>query len=206
MIKLGGRDVTPPEAEARKAGRPRNEDTTASVLIATRELLADDGYARLSIERVAARSGVAKTAIYRRWCSKELLVADAVAAADDPVADPDTGDVERDLVALLTRLWVDRGETHRVLAVRVLAEARCDPTLAAAIRDRVVGPRRAIVRRALERGVARGEIDAGVDLDLAGELLVGPFIKRLLLDEGAPSPRGLPAKVVRLVLRGLAPR
>lgn len=191
---------------ARRAGRPRNEDTTVTVLEAARELLQEDGYSRLSIERVAARAGVAKTAIYRRWCSKELLVADAVAAAEEPLVDPDTGDVERDLVSILTKLWVDRGEARRVLAVRVLAEARSDATLAEAIRERVVAPRRALVRRALERGVARGEIDTAVDLDVAGDLLVGPFVKRLLLDEGAPSPRGLPAKVVRLVLTGLAPR
>ncbi|HUS61283.1 MAG TPA: TetR/AcrR family transcriptional regulator [Acidimicrobiales bacterium] len=192
--------------ETRRAGRPRNEDTTATVLEAARDLLRHDGYSQLSIERVAARAGVAKTAIYRRWDSKELLVADALAAAEAPLVDPDTGEVERDLVVILTKVWVDRGEARRVLAVQVLAEARGNPTLAAAIRDRVVSPRRAIVQRALRRGVERGEIAEDVDLELASDLLAGPFIKRLLLDDGAAAPRGLPAKIVRLVLQGLAPR
>src|SRR5437588_13131394 len=89
-------------------GRPRNADTDSAILAATCELLVDNGYGRLSMEAVAARSGVGKPTLYRRWSSKAALVADAVVAilsADAPAAAmalPYTGEVDRDL-----RDWLD---------------------------------------------------------------------------------------------------
>ncbi|MEK8143385.1 helix-turn-helix domain-containing protein [Streptomyces sp. M10(2022)] len=104
--------------EARRPGRPRNATADLAILEATRDLIIENGYARLSMEGVAARTGVGKPTVYRRWSSKGALVADALrhsilaAAPGHAAAPPDTGDIERDLRAWhheYTRVTADPG-------------------------------------------------------------------------------------------------
>jgi AcrR family transcriptional regulator len=186
----------------RRAGRPRSEHTTQAVLEATRQLLLEEGYGRLSIERIAATAGVGKTAIYRRWCSKALLVAEALDDID-PLPSPDTGDTARDLRTILAAGWDGPRHEHRTIALRVLAEAHSDPELSEAIRCRTITPRRDALKTVLRRGVETGVIRSDVDLDLAVDVLVGPLVKRTLLD-ATPVPPALPGRLVDLVLRGLS--
>jgi AcrR family transcriptional regulator len=189
------------EGEApRRSGRPRSEQTTQAVLDATRQLLLEDGYGRLSIERIATTAGVGTTAIYRRWSTKALLVADALGDASE-LPEVDTGDIARDLRTLLAAGWA--GPRHdRSIALRVLSEAHGDPELSEAIRCRTINPRREALTAVLRRGVASGIIRADADLDLAVDVLVGPLVKRMLLDS-SPVPATLPGRLVDLVLRGL---
>src|SRR6266446_6100976 len=92
-------------------GRPRSQEADRAILTATADLLAERGLAAMSIEEVAARAGVGKTTIYRRWPSKGLLALDAfVASFREEQPQPDTGTLRGDLLAAL-RAWV-RAVTH----------------------------------------------------------------------------------------------
>src|SRR5579863_6546022 len=119
-------------------GRPRSQEADRAILAATADLLASRGLAAMSIEEVAARAGVGKTTIYRRWPSKGLLALDAFVAsfqAQQPL--PDTGTLRGDMLAALT-LWV-RAVTQTPMGgmlTGLIAEAQYDPELRAAWRDR----------------------------------------------------------------------
>lgn len=165
-----------------KRGRPRSEQVERAILRAAGDLLTERGLAAMTIEDVAARAGVAKTSIYRRWSTKGTLALDAFLAdflGSQPL--PDTGNLENDLTVAL-RAWVRtvRGTpTGRALA-ELIAQAQSDPDLAVAWRERVVGPARAQHRKILEHAVARGEIPDTSDVEVLMDLLFGAAYHRLL--------------------------
>jgi len=136
-------------------GRPRSQEADRAILTATVELLADRGLAAMSIEEVAARAGVGKTTIYRRWPSKGLLALDAfVASFREQQPLPDTGTLRDDLLAALGA-WV-RAVTQTPMGpmlTGLIAEAQHDPELRGAWRDRVIEPLRGQHRIMLERAV-----------------------------------------------------
>src|SRR5487761_427235 len=157
---------SPDEAEGPPhRGRPRSTDADRAILAAAAELLASRGLGAMSIEEVAARAGVGKATIYRRWPSKGLLALDAFVVsfrAEQPL--PDTGSLRGDLLSAL-RLWVRAVTSTPVgrLLASLIAEAQHDPELHAAWRCRVLGPLRAQHRIMLARAVVRGEISPSVD-------------------------------------------
>jgi AcrR family transcriptional regulator len=186
-------------------GRPRSQEADRAILTAAAELLADRGLAAMSIEEVAARAGVGKTTIYRRWPSKGLLALDAFVAsflAAQPL--PDTGTLRGDLIAAL-HAWV-RAVTQtpmgRVLT-GLIAEAQHDPELRGAWRDRVIEPLRAQHRIMLERAIDRGEIPASVDQDVVLDLFFGAAEHRLLLGH-LPMTAAFIAEVVDVILSGIS--
>ncbi len=150
-----------------------------SVLSATLEELGRVGYGALRIEDVAARSGVNKTTIYRRWVHKSELVAAAIERmSEEPVID-DLGSLRDDLRAMLGE-FVARVDTARGRGiVRMLQTERADPEVAGIIRNLRARHQRA--RRVLfERALARGEIPAGSDVALLIELTMAPVIARVV--------------------------
>src|ERR1035441_11077478 len=167
------RDIPPPGAGARPAdpgtqrGRPRSAEADRAILTATVELLADRGLAAMSIEEVAARAGVGKTTIYRRWPSKGLLALDAFVTSfreEQPL--PDTGTLRGDLVAAL-RGWV-RAVTQTPMGpmlTGLIAAAQYDPELRGAWRDRGLEPLRTQHQIMLDRALRRGAVAASVDRD-----------------------------------------
>jgi AcrR family transcriptional regulator len=189
---------------AQAAGRPRSEENTRAILDAALELVSTEGYAAVSVERIAQRAGVQKPAVYRRWANKAELVADAVLTIAAPLADPDTGTIVGDLTALLN----DVAATSRTPAGRagicIMAEQGTHPDLVEALRTGMMTRRREIFAVALQRGIKRGEIRKGIDLDVAVEMLLGPVILRLLIRR-EEVPAGIPAATVKLLLRGLQP-
>jgi AcrR family transcriptional regulator len=153
-----------------------------AILRAATELLAERGLSGLSIEEVAARAGVGKATIYRRWTSKGTLGLDAFLAefsGQQPL--PDTGTLRGDLlVALRAWVWaVTRTPAGHMLA-GLIAEAQHDPGLAAAWRARVVEPLRAQHTVMLEQAIGRGEIPGSIDKDVVLDLLFGAAYHRLL--------------------------
>jgi AcrR family transcriptional regulator len=135
---------------------------------AAARILRRDGYARLTMERVAAESGVAKTTIYRRWATKAALCMDLYFdVAHRELRDPDTGDVARDLAAIAAT--VVRLQTRTIAGpalIGVIAEAHLKPHTRAAVLAEFASRRRAVTRRVLARAVARGEIRRDTDIDL----------------------------------------
>jgi AcrR family transcriptional regulator len=185
-------------------GRPRSQEADRAILTATVDLLAERGLAAMSIEEVAARAGVGKTTIYRRWPSKGLLALDAFVDSfreEQPL--PDTGTLRGDLLSAL-HAWV-RAVTQTAMGpmlTGLIAEAQHDPELRGAWRDRVLEPLREQHRVMLDRAIARGEIAASVDRDVVLDLFFGAAEHRLLLGH-LPMTGEFIADVVDVILAGV---
>ena len=186
-------------------GRPRSAEADRAILDAAGTLLAERGLSAMSIEEVAARAGVAKTTIYRRWPSKGLLALDAFMIMFRSLQPPvDSGSLREDLLSAL-HAWVRAVRTTpagRLLA-SLIAEAQHDAELHAAWRDRVLEPLRTQHRVVLERAVQRGEISPAVDQDVVLDLFFGAAQHRLLLGH-LDLTDGFVESVVDVLLSGIA--
>jgi AcrR family transcriptional regulator len=189
---------------ARPPGRPRSEESRQSILHSTLKLLRQDGgFAELSIEAIAADANVGKTTVYRWWSTKAALVADAFSAsADDELRFPNTGSVQKDMSLQIRQLIrVFRSKRGKVVAA-LLAGGQSDPELIAAFRERFLWPRRKQAYQTLRRGIDRGELPAGSDLDLILDSLYGPIYMRFLIRHGKLDDN-FADEICALVLNGL---
>ena len=186
------------------ASSSRSERTRRAILDATRELLAEQGVGRLTVEGVAARSGVAKTSIYRRFRGKdELALAVLIDMVETVTATPDLGDTREELRVFVTAVVDILSGTLMGRVMRgIVSDLATDPELGAAFREKVVALRLAEVRQLVERGVARGDLRPDADPDLAHELLCGPVYYRLLLS-GAPLDHALAERVTDAAIAAL---
>jgi AcrR family transcriptional regulator len=187
----------------------RVERSRRAILDATRELLAQDGDVRsLTVETVAARSGVAKTTIYRRWRDKWELALDAVMIDmlprfDEPV---DVGDTRKELFTFVNSVVRMMASTPMGPAMQgLVSQIATDPDLARVYREQVVQPRLTQLAPVIQRGIARGDLRADTEVRLVHELLLGPIFYRLLLS-GAPLDRNLGPRLVDAILAGFTPR
>jgi len=185
------------------------ERSRQAVLAATLELLSPDGdVASLTMEAVAARSGVAKTTIYRRWRDKWELALDAVMIDmlprfDEPV---DVGDTRKELLTFVNSVVTMLAARPYGPAMQgLVSQIATDPQLARMYREQVVEPRLAQLAPVIERGIARGDLRADTDVRVVHELLVGPIFYRLFFS-GAPIDRKLGPRLVDAILSGFAPR
>jgi AcrR family transcriptional regulator len=154
------------------AGRPRDPACDAAILQATLDLFAEEGYAGVSIDRVAARAGVGKATIYRRYSSKAEMVVEAVrcgAQLDDWL--PDTGNLRADLTSMMQPL-IDRlrGDDAQLLVTFAL-ERLHNPELNDQFGRLVIGKKREHLRYLVTSAVERGDLPADVDADLIAEAL-----------------------------------
>ena len=190
---------------ARAPGRPRDPQVDRDILTATIELLGEDGFDGLSIEAVAARAGVGKTTVYRRWPSKIPLVVDALTAMKAPTPTAVAEDLPtRDaLVRAMGGFTKPHEGTSRVLAGLVDAMSR-NEELAERVRAVLVTERQRVLVDVIERGKRRGEIRPDVDASVMVDLLGGPVVLRRLIT-GAPVNQRLAHAIVDLVLDGAAP-
>jgi AcrR family transcriptional regulator len=186
----------------RPKGRPRDPDLDRTILDATIELLAEDGFARMSIEQVAARAGVGKPTIYRRWPSKVDLVIAAVSRPSGARAASGDGTVRERLTGLVEDLCRSvREEPARSVLAALVAEIPRNPQLASAVREAFLAKRRDTAHALLREGVAAGELRPDLDPELAGDALVGPIMLRALLTGGRITP-SLGATLVDAFYRG----
>jgi AcrR family transcriptional regulator len=189
------------EPAPRKVGRPRDARADVAILEAVLELVAHSGLTHLSMDAVAAKAGVGKATIYRRWPSKEALVVDAWRTLIAPADTPDTGSLRSDVEAILGSLLDKVGDPGFDVLSQVMAAARTDRALADALRE-YVATRRRPLRTVLERAVERGELSADLELDIVQDALVGPLFYRLLLSHG-PLDRTVVHNVIDIVLAGI---
>ena len=158
----------------------------------------------MSVEGVASEAGVGKTTIYRRYASKEELVAAALGTLRDDLGPlPDTGDIRTDLVEMIlqNRRALQQGPGFALIGA-LLVEERRSPELLELLRERLLRPRREEAIMVLQRGVDRGEIRTDVDLDLAVQAMVGAVFMRHIF--GAPESRERIEQTVDTVWNGLA--
>jgi AcrR family transcriptional regulator len=198
--------ANPEDTGSMRIATARSAQTRAAILDATRELLAMGGVRELTVEGVAARSGVAKTSIYRRWRSKDdLALAVLIDMVQGVVAVPELADTRAELVTLVKGAVRVLSKTLMGTVMRgLVSELATDSQLAIAFRREVVALRLAEVQRLLERGIERGEVRPDVDVGLTHELLFGPVYYRLFLS-GEPLDSKLPERIVDAVLPGLRP-
>jgi AcrR family transcriptional regulator len=187
-------------------GRPRDARADRAILQATVELIAEHGAYEFRTEDVATRAGVGKGAIYRRYGSKDELVTAAIAGlVSEEIVVPDTGSTRADLLLLMQEaVELYRGSLAARLMPNVIAAIVQRPELARAVRDGFLAGRRAALSEVVRRGVERGDLRTDLDLELALDVLGGPLFYRLLVT-GGPIDEQLAKGVADLILRGFAP-
>ncbi|HEY2086100.1 MAG TPA: TetR/AcrR family transcriptional regulator [Mycobacterium sp.] len=189
----------------RPAGSKRRLDRSldAAILDAALAGVADQGYDRLSMDDIASRAGVGKAAIYRRWPSKAVVVADAIAhwrRRLGPAEAPNTGSLRGDIEALVAAVPdlndAQLSMIHVILGVATAAMH--NPVLAAALDDLVLAIPRQVVRAVLDHAVNRGEIPAGRDLSLIPDVALGLNVLRVMT--GRPIDRVYVRRVLEDVI------
>ncbi|MEV5976687.1 TetR/AcrR family transcriptional regulator [Streptomyces sp. NPDC052114] len=184
----------------------RSERARRAILDAAFDLVSRKGFAKVTIEAIAAQAGVGKPTIYRWWRSKGAVVLEAMnEVIGDDVGFPDTGDIAADLttqITAVTDLITGRiGEVYK----GVLSEAQNDPTLMKAFREAVLDPSIAECRARLDSAVAAGQLRSDVPTDVMVDLFYAPIHYRYFLGFGVDEVRRS-AELVPDVLLGLRPR
>jgi AcrR family transcriptional regulator len=179
----------------------RSSRSEAAILAATRELLSKGGVRELTVEGVAARAGVAKTTIYRRWRSKDdLALAVLIDMVQTVVAVPELADTRAELITLVQGAVRILSKTLMGSVMQgLVSELASDSELARNFRTHVVSLRLAEVERLIQRGIDRGDLRTGIDVTLTHDLLFGPVYYRLFLS-GEPLDKSLAVRIVDAVL------
>ncbi|MDI1460059.1 TetR/AcrR family transcriptional regulator [Catellatospora sp. KI3] len=179
-------------------------DITEAIQNAVVEELAAVGYGRLSIEAVARRAGVAKTAVYRRWSSKLELVLEIVSGvASQKLSLPDMGSLPGDLTLFLTILTKAlRHPLASQIIPDLLAEAARNPQIAETLQQALRNTQHEMGVLVIQRAVARGELPAGTDPVLALDLLVGPVYWHLAVARH-PLPNDYVPRLAKAIAAGL---
>ncbi len=173
-------------AEATRAGRPRSPECDAAILGAAADLFCEVGYDALSMEGVAARAGVGKTTIYRRYQTKlDLVIAASEHMGAGVKAIQEQGDIRADLLAIAQAYlrMLTTTDVGRAIPMMIVAKTQ-NPELARA-HDAFVASRRAVTIGIIRRAVERDELPADSDPELISDLLTGPIMLRVLVT-GAP--------------------
>jgi AcrR family transcriptional regulator len=202
----GSETATEARDTARRPGRPRSERAEQAIIDAVIEALGEYGIDGVRCEDVAARAGVGKATLYRRWAGKEDLLIAAFAAMKHPLPQPRGESVRDDLVALLAVVAADADDPRFAQQYALLHGAgERYPRLVARYKEQVVEPRRELVRTVLRRGVETGELRPGIDVEVAMLLLTGAVLARGKHD-ASPAVPGFVESAVDELLLGLAPR
>ena len=198
---------TPAARDAiRRPGRPRSERAEQAILDATLEAIGDYGVDGVRCEDVAARAGVGKATLYRRWPGKEDLLIAAFASLKAPLPEPRGESVREDLIAMLEVMAADADDPRYARQFALLhGEGERYPRLVRRYREQVVEPRRELIRSVLRRGVASGELRPGTDVEVAMLLLTGAVLARGKHD-ATPAEPGFASRVVDELLRGIGAR
>jgi AcrR family transcriptional regulator len=185
-------------------GRPRSEEHREAVLKAAVELMQEDDLRRTSVDRISARSGVSKATIYKWWPNRTAVAIDAFLhqiMVDAPV--PDTGSAAEDFRLTLRGIMSFYTSPLGVIYAQLVGESQFYPAERERIRTHQVNVRRAAVKRIWERGVARGELNANVDPEVALDLIFGPAMYRRATGHGGLTPADADA-IVATAMRALA--
>jgi AcrR family transcriptional regulator len=198
----------------RQLGRPRSTEADRAIIDAVLEEVIAEGIDGMSIEQVAARAGVAKATVYRRWPNKEALLLDAVTGVEVELPTLTGVSVRDDLVLLvdsMRRRVADAMQPGESIASRLypcmIAEGTRHPEIAAKYKQRVVEQRREAVRTVLRRGIANSELRGDLDIETMLLLVIAPMLVQMYMwSAGAELPPESSATYVDGVLDGLRTR
>ncbi|GAA4570803.1 TetR/AcrR family transcriptional regulator [Micromonospora coerulea] len=200
-------DMTSTADAPRSPGRPRSVRADEAIIEATLDLLAEGSTIEaLSIEAIAARAGVGKATIYRRWPGKDALLLDALRRLKGVLPDPAGHSVRDDLVLLVGAVGHNIDPRAAKIMPCLVPEVNRSPDHFQLYQN-IIEPRRKLMREVLQRGVASGELRADLDIELTMALLTGPMlIQRMLRWHPELDGRVLPERVVDTVLEGVRAR
>jgi len=189
-------------------GRPRSGSVDRALREAALAEFVEHGYRAMSMESIAARAGVSKVSLYRRWPSKASVAAEVLAqmAEHSPMAD--AGSLKADLRALIGHaLGSPDAKAAARMIMRTMGEIADDPDLMAIYRERVLRPRLYQARSLVSRARARGELRKNLPVDLAAALVGGPlflYYLALLAEADVDLPADPAGDLTRLILHGIA--
>jgi len=196
---------TPAQSRKPAGAAVLQPDKTDAIVAAFYDELAEDGHERLTMDRVAARAGVGKAALYRRWRSKEQMIAELVATlgGDEGTPAPDLGSLRDDLHAWFAdAIALGQDPLLRQVMAYAIAMARSSPELIEAMRG-VPGPDRDSARVILQRAIDRGELAPDTDLQIALDIITGPIWRRVMIAGDTLDP-DYAKRITAMVLRALA--
>ncbi len=190
---------------AHRLGPQRNPAIDDAVLTAARGLLAERGYHDTTIDAIAARAGVGRPTVYRRWPTKAHVVHDAVYPSTEPAPPPAAGPAAR-IAALVSGAYALFGRpAARAGVPGLIAETRSDPALHRRLVDGQLGPVREAIGRALAEGEADGTIRPGIDPDTVVDALAGAAIFAMSV-RNADGGDELAARLTDVLLHGVLAR
>lgn len=183
-------------------GRPRSLQSHQAILQATLELLAEVGFERMSIDGIATRARVGKTTIYRRYKSKEELVAEAIESQREEVVIPDTGTLSGDIDALIENAArITLSPLGRQSVAKIISCASTNPEFAQIYQTKHLQPRRQAFAIVIERAKARNEIQGNLDPALVFDLISGIMLHALVFQSTTEPWEAYVRRAVNLLLR-----
>jgi AcrR family transcriptional regulator len=203
MILLGD-DIFMNKQINATSGRPRSIHADQAILQATLDLLAEVGYESMSIEAIASRAGVGKTTIYRRYTSKEELVADAIESLRNDLTIPDTGSFWGDMDILINHAAqkIDSPLGRQTLAL-IVSTASSNPQFAEVYWTKYTKVRREALSKVLKRAKSRGEIHKDADIELVIDLLSGSLYYALIFKPITEPVEAYMRRTMNLLLKGI---
>ena len=169
------------DARKKSPGRPRSAASHQAILTATMELLAEVGFESMSIQAIATRAGVGKTTIYRRYSSKDELVADAIESMREEVLVPDTGTLWTDIDVLIENAaQISLTPLGRQTVAMIISSASRTPGFAQIYWEKYLQPRRQTFAIVIERAKARNEVQKDLDPDLVFDTMSGIMLYALI--------------------------
>ncbi|SCE69056.1 transcriptional regulator, TetR family [Micromonospora coriariae] len=200
-------DMTSTADAPRSPGRPRSLRADEAIIEATLDLLAEGSTIEaLSIEAIAARAGVGKATIYRRWAGKDALLLDALRRLKGILPQPEGHSVRDDLVLLVGAIGKNVDPRASKIMPCLVPEVNRSPDHFRLYQN-IIAPRRQLMREVLRRGIDEGLLRPDIDLEVTMALLTGPMlIQRVLQWNPELDERALPEQVVDAVLEGIRPR
>ena len=190
------------DTEKKPLGRPRSAQSHQAILQATLELLAEVGFDRMSIDAIAARAGVGKPTIYRRYKSKEELVADAIESHREDVIIPDTGSFWGDMEALIqSAAQITLSPLGRQTVGMIISSATSNPQFAQVYWTKYLQPRRQAFAIVLERAKARNEVKTEIESNLVFDIMSGVMLYALVFQPTTEHWEVYVSRALKLILK-----
>jgi AcrR family transcriptional regulator len=190
------------KTDKKSPGRPRSIKSHQAMLQATLELLAEVGFDVMSIDAIAARAGVGKTTIYRRYASKEELVADAIESVREEIVIPNTGNLQGDIDALIQNAaQITLSPLGRQTVAMIISSASSNAQFAQIYWTRYLQPRRRTFAIVLQRAKARNEIPADLDSDLVFDAMSAIMLYALIFQPTSESWTAYVHRALNLLFR-----
>lgn len=166
----------------KKLGRPRSEKTKSDILNASYDLLIENGFTEVTIEKIAERANVSKATIYKWWPNKAAVVMDGfLNATNIELPIPDTGSAIEDMFIQVENFVSFLTSRKGNVITEIIAEGQSDAKLAEIYRKAYFTPRRDISKQILERGISKGELRKDLNMEVSIDLIWGPVFYRLLI-------------------------